>query len=129
MHRFWSFIKLRLITLKKPIRQNWCIIMPGTVSATNSDKFLLNNKLFLEGVCCFGMRKSDKLKSGKYIVKSGEAYRNDNGNQSCIIFEDYLFLSRSKIILQSVRVGIPMMVLIETIAPIPKVTQTGSPLE
>ena len=83
----------------------------------------------MAGVCCFGLTKSDALKDDEYIVQPGEASKNDNGKQSCIVFENTLFLSISKIIFQSVRVVSPMMALTENIAPRPMVIRTGSTLE
>ena len=83
----------------------------------------------LAGVLWFCLTKSYALKDDESIGYSGEAYKNDNGNQSCIVFENALFLSRSKIIFHAVTVGINMMELTETISPRPNVKRTGSPLE
>ena len=73
--------------------------------------------------------KSYALKDYEFIGKPGEASKNENGNQSCIVFENVLFSSRSKIIFQVLRAGSPIIALIETVSPRPEVIQTGSPLE
>ena len=84
---------------------------------------------FPSGVWCFGMTKSDALKDDKSTGKSEEASKNDNGNQNCRVFENALFFSSSKIILQSVTVGFTIMESTETVAPIPKVIQMVFSLE
>ena len=73
--------------------------------------------------------RSDALKENEFIGKPGEASKNDNENQICIVFEDALFSSISKILFRDVRVGSPIMALTETVAPMSKVIQNGSPLE
>ena len=75
------------------------------------------------------MKKSYALKGDESTGKPGEQSKYKNGNQSCIVFKNDLFLSRSKINFQAVRVGSTMMALIETVAPRPKVIQNGHPLE
>ena len=74
------------------------------------------------------MMRSDALKDNESIGKPGEESKNNSGNQSCIVFEDALFSSISKILFSAVRVGSPMMALTETVAPRPKLIHTGYPL-
>ena len=102
-------------------------LVPSVIPIATRSCWITN--AFPAGVYCFGLKISDSLKDDEYTGKSGEASQNDNGNQSCIVFENALFSSRYKIIFQAVRVGTTMMALTETVSPRRKVIQTGYTLE
>ena len=83
--------------------------MPVTVSDTNSNKLLQNNRHFSGSCLLLQSEKPDALKYYESTGKPGEAPKNNNGNQSCIVLEIALFLSISKIISQTVGIGSPTM--------------------
>ena len=82
---------IRQVVFPSTIDCNWCILMPGNVSDTNSDTLLMNNKRFYSRYLLLWSEKSDELKDDESTGKPGEASKDGNGNQRCIGFENALF--------------------------------------